>query len=133
VKVVLDTNVLLAAFATRGLCEAVVAVCFQEHELVLSRPILAEFRQHLRGKFRMPQVQVKEIVALVREKATLVVPLDVPPKACRDADDLVILGTLAAGADCLVTGDNDLLALGQYDGRPIYSPRAFYDRLRAQG
>jgi uncharacterized protein len=133
VKIVLDTNVLLAAFATRGLCEAVVAVCLQEHELVLSKPILAEFRKHLRGKFRMPPAQVKEIVELVREKATLVVPLDVPPNACRDANDLMVLGTLAAGADCLVTGDSDLLTLGQYDGRPIYSPRAFHDRLRSKG
>ncbi len=46
-RVVLDTNVLVAAFAARGLCEALVAVCLQSHEVVLSEHILAELNKNL--------------------------------------------------------------------------------------
>jgi predicted nucleic acid-binding protein len=42
VKPVLDTNVLLAAFATRGLCEAVFEACLADHDVVLSEHILRE-------------------------------------------------------------------------------------------
>ena len=45
--------------------------------------------------------------------------------------DLPVLGTvLAAKADCLVTGDNDLLALGEFSGHAILSPRAFWQLLK---
>jgi predicted nucleic acid-binding protein len=42
-----------------------------------------------------------------------------------------VLGTAVAGqADYLVTGDKQLLELGNYQGIPILSPREFYDRVR---
>ena len=129
-KVVLDTNVLLAALATRGLCEAVFEACLASHEIVLSEHILGELRRHLRGKFRMPARQADAILAFLREQATVVSPAKVEAGACRDRTDLAVLGTaLAAGADCLVTGDRDLLALKTFHGIPVLSPRAFHDRL----
>jgi len=131
VKVVLDTNVLVAAFATRGLCDAVLEVCLAGHDLVLSEPILKELRRHLRGKLKVPRPQTQAIVAFLREHATVIVPARVPADACRDRTDLPVLGTaLAAEADCLVTGDRDLLDLREFRGMAILSPRAFHDRLR---
>jgi putative PIN family toxin of toxin-antitoxin system len=131
VKVVLDTNVLLAAFATRGLCEAVFEACLASHEIALSEYILRELRRHLAGKIKVPPRQADAILSFLREHATLVRPAKVPADACRDRNDLAVLGTaLAAGADCLVTGDRDLLELGTYQGIPLLSPRAFHDRLR---
>jgi len=131
VKVVLDTNVLLAAFATRGLCEAVLAACLASHEIVLSEHILRELHRHLRGKFKMPPRQVDAILAFLRNSVTVVTPAKVTAGACRDQSDLAVMGTaLAAGADCLVTGDRDLLDLKKFHGTPILSPRAFHDRLR---
>jgi predicted nucleic acid-binding protein len=48
-----------------------------------------------------------------------------------DADDLPVLGAAIAGqADCLITGDSELLNLGSFRSIAILSPRAFYDRLR---
>ena len=129
-KVVLDSNVLLAAFATRGLCEAVMAVCLDRHEIVLSEAILDEVVEHLAGKFKMPSARVEEIASFLVEHSQLVVPAEVPADACRDPDDRFVLGTAAAGGvDCLVTGDNDLVSLGQYGSIPILTPRQFYDRL----
>jgi predicted nucleic acid-binding protein len=39
--VVLDTNVLLAAIATHGLCQALVTLVFRDHAVILSEYILA--------------------------------------------------------------------------------------------
>jgi len=131
VKVVLDTNVLLAAFATRGLCEAVFEACLASHAIILSDHILGELERHLRGKFKVPARQVDAILAFLREHATVVRPAKVPASACRDRTDLAVLGTaLAAGAHCLVTGDRDLLELETFRGIPILSPRALHGRLR---
>jgi predicted nucleic acid-binding protein len=59
------------------------------------------------------------------------VPECVSEGTCRDADDLPILGLAqAASADCIVTGDKDLLVLGRFGKIPIYSPRKFADILR---
>ncbi len=130
-KVVLDTNVLVAAFATRGLCEAVFAACLWSHEVALSGSILKELRRHLRGKLKVPARQADAVLAFLREHAAIVRPAKVPADACRDPSDLVVLGTaVAAEADVLVTGDRDLLDLGEFHGIPTLSPRAFHERLR---
>ncbi len=130
-RIVLDSNILLAALGTRGLCEALLEVCLASHELYLSTPILDELEQHLSGKFKMTPARTSEILHFLRTEFTLVRSLAVAPGACRDPNDLMVLGTaLAAQADCLVSGDQDLLILRQYQGVLILSPRALYDRLK---
>jgi hypothetical protein len=48
----------------------------------------------------------------------------------RDPDDEAILATALEGrAEVIVTGDDDLLSLGQFEGIPIVKPRAFLDWL----
>lgn len=131
-RVVLDTNVLLAAFGTRGLCEALFAACLERHELVASEHILGELREHLGRVFRISPRQTEVIVAFVRERCEVVTPASVKDRACRDPDDLPILGTAVAGrADLLVTGDKDLLQVAEYEGIPIVTPRQCYERWKA--
>ena len=130
-RVVLDTNVLLAAFAARGLCEALVAACLQSHEIVLSEHILGELAEHLSDKLKMPARQTREIVELLREHADIVEPAELPADICGDPDDVPVLGTAVAGnVEALVTGDAELLRLGEIHHVPILSRRCFYDRLR---
>lgn len=134
-RIVLDTNVLLAGLAMRGICEAVVSLCLTsaEHTVVLSEHILHEFHKHFAGKFGIPADKSHATVKVLRSQAELVKPEAVPSDACRDPGDLPILGTVLAGrADCLVTGDADLLLLKEYCGCPILSPRQFYERFRSQ-
>lgn len=53
-------------------------------------------------------------------------PVPLPLDACRDSDDVKILGlAVASGADFVVTGDRDLLVLEKCQGIPILSPRSF--------
>ncbi len=124
-KVVLDTNVLLAAFAFGGVCNSILQECLANHRIILSEHILNEFSRHLSGKFGHSQADTKQRLDFLREVAQIV-ELDNITDGCRDKDDLPVLGTLTAGqADCLVTGDKDLLVLRQFKGLPILSPRQF--------
>ncbi|MCH8839295.1 MAG: putative toxin-antitoxin system toxin component, PIN family [Planctomycetes bacterium] len=131
-RVVLDTNVLLAGIATHGLCEGLVMLAFRDHAVVLSEHILGEVARHYVGKFKATAQQAEHVVAVLRSQGEMIEPVAVPAEACDDADDLPVLGTaLAAKAECLVTGDQGLLKLASYEGIPILSPRVFYDRIRA--
>ena len=129
-RVVFDTNVIVAAFGTRGLCADLLAACLDQHEIVVSEVILSEVAEHLADKFKLPDARVSEILLLLRDLASIIEPVTLPPNSCRDAEDLPILGTaVAANAACLVTGDNDLLVLNQFQNIPILNPRALYDSI----
>lgn len=130
-RVVLDTNVLLAAIATHGLCQALVALVFRDHVVILSEHILGEVAKHYRGKFKATKRQADAAVAVLRANGEIVEPVTVPLATVRDKDDLPVLGTAVAGsAVVLVTGDQELLLLGLFRGVAILSPRDFYERLR---
>ena len=133
-NVVLDSNVLVAAFGFGGICRAIVDVCIDSHRLVFSEHILAEVHRHLREKLSHTDAMADERVSFLREVAWIVSPVAVAPDACRDPDDLPVLGTVLGGqADCLVTGDKDLLDLTEFSGCPILSPRQFWKRLGQSG
>lgn len=130
-RLVLDTNVILAGIGTHGLCEALLTICFRDHEVVLSQHILDEVAEHYRGNFKAKPDQVAAVIAFLHDHAELVTPAPVPDDAFDDRDDLPVLGTAVAGnAACLITGDKRLLGLKRYQGVPILSPRGFYERLR---
>lgn len=133
-RVFLDTNVLVAAFATRGLCADVLRSVLAEHELLLSPTVIQELTRALIEKIRVPEPTVHEIVAFLRVSASLVqVPAKAAPVEVRDPDDALILGeALAIGADVLVTGDKDLLDVGAIPGISLLSPRGFWQLVRRQ-
>ena len=132
-RIVLDTNVLLAGVGTHGLCEALLAVCLRDHTVLMSQHIIDELSRHCMGKFRMSADQAALVVRTLSSHAERVTPADPPADTLADPDDLPVLGTAVAGrADCLVTGDSELLALGAYGSITILAPRAFYERLRSE-
>lgn len=125
-RIVLDANVIVAAFAARGLCESVLELCLDRHDILLSEPLLAEIRKNLRKKTKLPTHTIEEIEHLLRENGATIVPASISPDACRDRGDAHVLGLATAGqAECLVTGDNDLLVLKRFRQCRILNPREF--------
>ncbi|MGQ9628565.1 MAG: putative toxin-antitoxin system toxin component, PIN family, partial [Anaerolineae bacterium] len=125
-KVVLDTNVLIAAFITRGVCSDVFEHCARQHTLVTSDFILDEFRKHLSHTFRYSIEETEEAVELLRSRMEVVVPAALGVAICRDSDDDTVLGTAIAGnAVCIVTGDNDLLVIKHFRSIDIVRPTEF--------
>lgn len=133
-RVCLDTNVLVAAFATRGLCADVLRTVLAEHELVVGDVILAELRRTLASKLKVPADRIEAIEAVL--SVVPAVPKPAAPSALviRDAADRWVLATAVAGAaDVLVTGDEDLLVVASESPVRILDPRAFWELLRAGG
>jgi putative PIN family toxin of toxin-antitoxin system len=133
VRVLLDTNVLIAAFLTRGTCSDLLEHCALHHDLVSSRPLLEEFHTCLADKLKIPPALALEATRLVASRMEAVRPTPLREPVCRDPDDDIVLATALTGkCRCLVTGDDDLLSLGAFEGIPILSPTAFW-RFEAQG
>lgn len=129
-RVLLDTNVLASAAATRGLCADVLREVLARHQLVLSRQVVGELRRVLCGKLGVPTVLAREFVTLIRRDAIHCDPKELPAIKLEDDDDLAILGAaIAAAADVLVTGDRELQELRQVSGVRIVSPRQFWEAL----
>lgn len=129
-KVFLDTNVLASAAATRGLCADVVREVFARHESIVSKQVVDELRRVLRTKFGLPRAVITDYIDLVRQDSGLAEAGEVPKVKLRDKDDLQILAAaIASGADVLLTGDAELLALGRCNEVEILSPRQFWEKL----
>jgi uncharacterized protein len=125
-RVVLDTDVLIAAFIAKGRCADLLEHCVQHDTVLLSDFIVSELREHLVGKFKYEESEADEVVALLRQNSEIVTPAPLESRVCRDPDDDQILATALSGnADCLVTGDKDLLAIGQFRTIPIMRPAEF--------
>ena len=132
-KIVLDANVIIAAFAARGLCESIIEVCLSEHEIVLCDELLDEILRNLQGKIKIPTSIVADIGALLREYSSMFNPAPMASDVCRDPDDIKILGlAVASNADYIVTGDKDLLVLKKFQGISILNPRSFSNILRGK-
>jgi putative PIN family toxin of toxin-antitoxin system len=130
VKVFLDTNVLVASLASRGLCSELLEHIIHEHELLTCQPVLSELERVLADKLRLPGPVVAGFLGLLTAEGAIVEPGERPAVTIRDADDLPILACAIAGkADAFVTGDGELLELGRVGNLPIVSPRQLWLRL----
>lgn len=133
--VTLDTNVLVAAFISRGVCHDLFEYLVRHHEIVSSEYILNEFRSVLVSKIRIPKSIAGSAEKLIRSRAFLVDDVQLDERTSRDPDDDWILSVAASSAsDCLVTGDDDLLSLVSYRGIEILGPSDFWEfEIRRSG
>ena len=132
-KLVLDTNVLIAAFVSRGVCHELLEHCARQYELVTSAKILGEFEEKLLHKFKVPYAEAREAINLLASQMQSVTPESLEAAVCRNPDDDWVLATAAAGGCmCVVTGDEDLLVLKSFQGIAILTPSEFWAYEAAQ-
>jgi putative PIN family toxin of toxin-antitoxin system len=130
-RILLDTNVLASAAATRGLCADVLREVFASHELVISEYIIKELERIFKDKFNLPGDIMEEYILLLHQDTIDAVASDPPPIQLKDESDIPILGAaIQAKADVLVTGDSELQNIGKIEDLVILSPRGFWEYLR---
>ena len=125
-KIILDTNVIIAAFASRGLCSAVFELCLDLFEVVLSEAILEEVSINLHLKIKLPLPQCDSIVSYLRANCVLSEIDDLDESVCRDKNDFHVLGL----AVYIITGGRDLLDLATHKDTKILTPREFWSIIR---
>jgi putative PIN family toxin of toxin-antitoxin system len=131
VRVFLDTNVLVSAFATRGLCADLLREILARHQLLVGEVVLAELERALTRKLGVSPPIVEEILDSLREHEVVPRPQATGDYGLEDPDDAwVVASAKGAEADVLVTGDGHLLDARDRLDLPILDPRAFWDLLR---
>jgi putative PIN family toxin of toxin-antitoxin system len=132
-RVILDTNVILAAFAGRGLAHALFELCLEKHEIIISEHILSEVQRNLQKKLQMPKDKIGTIIGYIREFCILSDYKRLDKMTCRDQEDEKILGlSEVAKPDYIITGDKDLLVLKEFHSVPIITPREFWEISRSR-
>jgi uncharacterized protein len=132
VRIALDTNVLVSAIATRGLCADVFNLVLAEHQLIVGETVLAEVRRVLKQKMRVPDEAIDEFDALLRAEALVVPKAKVASITIRDKSDMIVLAEAISGkAEVLVTGDKDFHEIATKVPLDVLTPRGLWERLRA--
>jgi putative PIN family toxin of toxin-antitoxin system len=129
VRAVLDTNVVLAGLLWRGAPHAHMEQVRAGTLGLVSSPTLiaALARIVTRAKFRTvlarSATDPERLIAELQLLADIIAPPPLPAPVCRDPDDDTVLAlAVAARVDFIVSGDGDLLVLGNYAEIPILTP-----------
>ena len=130
-NIVIDTNVLIAAFLTSGTSHEVLEAVIAQKSCILSPYILQEFKRVLTSpKFQFPLKLVDKFVSYLEGSSTLRtehadIEIDFPDSS--DRKILALCHTVAA--DFLVTGDGELLALKKTGRTVIIKPADFWKNI----
>jgi hypothetical protein len=136
-RVVLDTNVIVSGLIHPDGCPGRIlgGLLDGAFTLVLSPPLVDGLRRILRRPRTRKYIRLSEdeLNGRLAQLETIGDPtegeLDVQV-SLRDPDDIIVLiAAVEGGADCIVTGDDDLLELAEYEGVAIITPQAFLEFL----
>ena len=130
-RVVLDSNVLVAAFATHGVCHDLFEHCLKNTTILCSDFIAGEVERILIDKIKIPARKASEIIHYLKSQAQWISPQRVVVENLRDPNGHMIIATALSGeADYLITGDKGMLVLKKIKGVVIISPREYWIRYQ---
>ncbi len=122
-----DTNILIAAFISHGICAELFEHCLTRHTILTTEWVLGEYHKSLKEKLAFDKHLTEKSLSFLKTNLTVVKAQTLEKQVCRDADDdNVIAGALSGKADCLITGDKDLLILRKFKNMPIIPPKDFW-------
>jgi len=129
VRAAIDTNVLVSGLLWHGAPHDLLEHARSGTLTLLTSPaLLAELEMVIsRAKFdailARSDTSREDALAELRRLSEIVEPPPLTVPVCRDPDDDALLALArAAQADLIVSGDDDLLALGRYQDIPVVTP-----------
>jgi putative PIN family toxin of toxin-antitoxin system len=134
-RATLDSNVYISAFVFGGKPGRVIEMATEGTiDVAVSNAIVAEVRRVLLTKFGWSVERAAEVVETIETMATPTTAREVLDVVERDPDDNRVLEcATAAQSEFVVTGDNDLLALGSFRGIAIVTVASFLRKFDVQG
>ena len=137
-RFVLDTNVVLSALLWRGPPYSLLTHIAQQAGLQLfSSPALLDELADVLGRpsmtRRLGQIDraAHEVLSNYVQAVVVLEVVPLPQPVCRDPDDDAVLAlALQAQADVIVSGDQDLLVLGSFEGISILTARQALERMQ---
>jgi len=129
VRVVFDTNIFISALAIPGGRgeEAVNRVLTGRDELVMSKAIILEILGVLARKFERDREQLARVAVFLADIGEIVEPRNFVHRLADEPDNRILECAVKGSADVIVTGDKELLALGEFGGARIVSLRRYLD------
>lgn len=125
-RAVIDTNVLVSGLLWHGTPHTLLEQTRSGMLSLVSSPALLAELAEVIGRSKFDAILTHSDTTherMLSEIWQLVEVVDPPPLAepvCRDPDDDEVLAlAIAARADMIISGDNDLLALGSFQGIPV--------------
>lgn len=129
-RVLVDINVLISALVFGGKPATVLqAIEMLGIELVVSDELGAELAETLTDRFGWTPREAAEAGERIFQRACRVAPRLLKGIVRDSADDHVVSAALQGKAAAIVTGDKDLLALGEFRGIATLTPAGFLARL----
>lgn len=130
-KAVVDANVFVSALLKPGKPREVIEhLKADRFQLVYPEQLILELeRAGAKPKLNIAQDEVTDLIRLITSKGVLVEPSAIMP-VCRDpADDVYLACATLSGVKFIVTGDEDLLSLGEHAGAKIIRPAEFLNLI----
>lgn len=140
VRAVLDTNVLVSGLVAEGGAPRRVVDAWLEGRftLVISPYLLEELLHvltypRIASRIRLGEEDLEVLLeALVSQAEVTEGALSLPGVTRDPKDDPVVACAREGEADYIVSGDQDLLVLGEYEGIRVVSPHEFTEALAAE-
>jgi putative PIN family toxin of toxin-antitoxin system len=127
IRIVLDTNILISAIVFGGKPRQILNMLAENSvTVVIAEELLTELRRKIISKFPDFSTDLAAIEKLLKRDAVVVKLGTVHVNVSRDPDDdKFIEVALIAKCDYIVSGDKDLLVIGQFKKIKIISPSYF--------
>lgn len=137
-RAVIDTNVLVSGLLWHGAPHTLLERVRAGGLTLVSSPALLAELEEVIGRAKFDAILTRSATSRedtlneLRQLAELIEPPPLPQPVCRDPDDDQVLAlALAARVELIVSGDDDLLALGNFEAMPIVSPAQAVQRITA--
>jgi putative PIN family toxin of toxin-antitoxin system len=126
--VLLDSGIYISALRYGGVPDKAITKSLLRDELLFCQYIADETVRIMQKKFDCVPTEISHLLSEIWQDAVRITVPGILSGVCRDPkDDFILECAVLGNADVIVTGDKDLLALGEYEGIRIVTPRQYLD------
>lgn len=129
-RVVFDSNIFISALILPGSNaeKAILKIIEGDDILVISKPIICEVLSVLSSKFSRDTEELSRVAVNLSEMGEIVTPAQKLRVFSDEPDNRILECALGGNAGVIVTGDKEMLRLGEYGKIKIISLKEFLQK-----